>query len=201
MVKTSQRNLSSEQSLVSRDQRESRQGHRSFALWFTGLSGSGKSSLAREVEKVLFHHTRNSYLLDGDNIRRGLNQDLYFSSEDRCENIRRISEVTRLFLEAGVVVLTAFITPLEKYRNLAKSIIGDSDYIEIYVRCSLQTCEARDPKGLYKKARRGEIQDFTGIDSPFEEPLAPSLVVDTNSESLEQSVEGVLAYLKDRGKI
>jgi len=192
--------LSSESPLVSRKHREDRQGNQSFVLWFTGLSGSGKSTLARAVEQSLFENNLRSFILDGDNIRQGLNGDLGFSNEDRLENIRRISEVSRLFINAGVVVLVAFITPLNQYRTLARSIIGDEDYVEIYVSSSLKDCEVRDPKGLYARARRGEIQNFTGIDAPFEEPVSPSLTIDTQLHNLEESVEEILSFLKRRGK-
>jgi len=148
----------------------------------------------------LFENNLRSFILDGDNIRQGLNGDLGFSNEDRLENIRRISEVSRLFINAGVVVLVAFITPLNQYRTLARSIIGDEDYVEIYVSSSLKDCEVRDPKGLYARARRGEIQNFTGIDAPFEEPVSPSLTIDTQLHNLEESVEEILSFLKRRGK-
>ncbi|MBC6400297.1 MAG: adenylyl-sulfate kinase [Ekhidna sp.] len=174
---------------VKREDREKRRAHKSKVLWFTGLSGSGKSTLANGLEAYLHHHGLSTYILDGDNIRTGLNKDLDFSDNSRKENIRRIAEVARLFLDAGTIVLTAFISPFKEDRANAKAVIGANDFIEIHVDCPLEVCEARDVKGLYKKARVGEIKHFTGIDSPFEEPEEPEIRVNTAANSLEKCLE------------
>lgn len=167
-------------------------GYRPLLVWLTGLSGSGKSTLASEVERQLFGRGVNTYILDGDNIRSGLNKDLDFSEAARKENIRRIGEVARLFLDAGTVVLTAFISPFRDDRSQARTLVGSGNFVEVFVDCPLEVCEQRDVKGLYKKARRGEIKNFTGIDSPFEVPENPDVVVKTNEESLEECAEKVL---------
>lgn len=160
-------------------------------IWLSGLSGSGKSTIANELEKKLYENEYLSYLLDGDNIRIGLNKDLGFSDDDRKENIRRISEVSRLMLDAGLIVITAFISPFEEERELAKSLVKEENYFLVHVDCSVEKCEERDVKGLYKKARAGEIKNFTGIDSPYEIPNDPNLIVNTENESLNESVEKV----------
>lgn len=179
-----------------------RNGHQSLVLWFTGLSGAGKSTLAYRLEEILFRQGWHSYVLDGDNIRHGLNGDLGFSAADRCENIRRIGEVARLFVDAGVVVLAAFISPYRADRDRVRALLGEGDFIEVYVKCDLETCEQRDPKGLYRKARSGALPDFTGIDSPYEEPHLPELVIDTGILDVESSVACIYDYLLrhiDRG--
>ena len=183
---------------VTREDREQRNGHKAAVLWFTGLSGSGKSTLANAVEKKLFEHGCSTYVLDGDNIRHGLNKNLGFSPEDRTENIRRIGEVAKLFNDAGVITATAFISPYRADRDEARKISGDS-FIEIYTKCSLEKAEERDPKGLYKKARAGEIKEFTGISAPYEEPENAELVVDTTQADIETCVNQVLDFLKKRG--
>jgi adenylylsulfate kinase len=183
---------------ITRADRERANGHKSAVLWFTGLSASGKSTLAHAVENTLFDRGCNTYVLDGDNIRHGLNKDLGFSPQDREENIRRIGEVATLFADAGVMAITAFISPYRADRDKARAIGGDS-FIEVYVKCDLDVCEARDPKGLYKKARAGQIPEFTGISAPYEEPDHPELVIDTSHETLEQSAARVIAYLEERG--
>lgn len=160
-------------------------GYKPLLLWFTGLSGSGKSTLASGLEVHLHNQGFNTYILDGDNVRRGLNKDLDFSDESRKENIRRIAEVSKLFLDAGIIVITAFISPFQSEREFARSLVGEENFFEIHVDCPLEVCEQRDVKGLYKKARAGEIKNFTGIDSPFEIPANPDLVVDTTTNSLE----------------
>lgn len=170
-------------------------------LWFTGLSGAGKSTLAHAVEERLYQAGCRTFVFDGDNVRHGLCADLGFSLEDRTENIRRIGEMTKLFLEGGVISLTAFISPLRKDRERVRSLLPHGDFIEIYVRCSVEVCEERDVKGLYKRARAGEIKNFTGISSPYEEPERPELVVDTSSQSLEESVDSVMVMLRERGVI
>jgi len=162
---------------VTRERREKQNGHKSFILWFTGLSGSGKSTLAHALEEQLHQMGCRTFVCDGDNVRHGLNKDLGFSQEDRQENIRRIGEMCRLFIEAGVIPLTAFISPFREDRNVVRRLAGEGNFIEVFCDCSLETCETRDVKGLYAKARRGEIKDFTGISSPYEKPENPELVV------------------------
>lgn len=180
---------------ISRDDREKLKGHKSFCLWFTGLSGSGKSTIADSVEQRLHQMGVHTYLLDGDNIRKGLNSDLGFSDSDRVENIRRISEVASLFTDAGVAVVTSFISPFRSEREFARSKFPEGEFIEIFVDCPLEICESRDVKGLYKKARNGEIKAFTGIDSPYEKPESPELVVASHKESVEESVKKIIDYL------
>ncbi|GAC91552.1 adenylylsulfate kinase [Anoxybacillus flavithermus NBRC 109594] len=183
---------------VTKEDRRKKNNHHSFVLWFTGLSGSGKSTLANAVAKTLFEQNIHCYVLDGDNVRHGLNSDLGFSAEDRTENIRRIGEVAKLFVDSGQIVLTAFISPFRQDRQLVRNKLEQDEFVEVYVRCPLETCEQRDPKGLYKKARNGEIRDFTGIDSPYEPPLSPDVVVDTDQHSIEQCVQQIISYLKNK---
>ncbi len=178
---------------------ERRNGHRSLVFWFTGLSGSGKSTLAHAFEEALFARGAYTYLLDGDNVRHGLNGDLGFGPEDRQENIRRIGEVAKLFVDAGVVTLTAFISPFRADRDRVRALLGSGDFVEVYVRCDLATCEARDPKGLYRQARAGQIPDFTGLTSPYEEPESPEVVVDTGRQSLDECVGQLLEYWEKLG--
>jgi len=184
---------------VTRERREALAGHSAAVLWFTGLSGAGKSTLAHAVEEELHRTGVRTFVFDGDNVRHGLCADLGFSPEDRSENLRRIGEMTRLFVEAGVVALTAFISPFRVDRERVRRILPEGDFLEIYCKCSLEVCEARDVKGLYRRARAGEIAEFTGISSPYEPPLSPDLVVETDVLSLEASVEQVLALLVRRG--
>lgn len=186
-------------SKVTKEDRQKLNGHKSVVLWFTGLSGAGKSTLSVEVEKELHQRGIRTYILDGDNIRHGLNKDLGFSAEDRKENIRRIGEVAKLMVDAGIVTLTAFISPYREDREMVRQLLGEKEFIEIYVKCSLEECERRDPKGLYKKARAGEIKGFTGIDDPYEEPENPELVVETDKQTLEESVKQTIAYLEENG--
>ena len=188
-------------STITRDDRAQQRGHRSAILWFTGLSGAGKSTLANAVNVALFERGLACYVLDGDNVRHGLCKDLGFSDADREENIRRIGEVAKLFLDAGVVVLTAFVSPFQADRQRARDLVEPGDFIEIHCAADLAVCEERDTKGLYAKARAGEIKDFTGISSPYEAPESPELRVDTGGQSLEQSVEQVLTYLQAKGVI
>lgn len=185
--------------VVTRTQREHKNHHKAFALWFTGLSGSGKSTLAHAVEEELFQLGLNTFVLDGDNIRHGLCGDLGFSDRDRRENIRRVSETVNLLLEAGVITLTAFISPSNSDRAMARILIPNGDFIEIYCHCPLEICESRDVKGLYKKARCGQIKDFTGISSPYEQPENPELRIDTHLTELTESVNQVTSYLLERG--
>lgn len=184
---------------VDRIDREKQNGHRGFTLWFTGLSASGKSTLAMAAEKALFEKGCRTYVLDGDNIRHGLNSNLGFSPEDRCENIRRISEVAKLFTDCGIINLTAFISPYRQDRDNARAIFSNGDFIEIFVDCPLSICEARDPKSMYKKARAGLIKEFTGIDAPYEPPLHPELRLLTGELTVAQCVEKILAYLAECG--
>lgn len=183
---------------ISKQERQEKKGHKSAILWFTGLSGSGKSTLANALEKRLNDRAIHSYILDGDNIRHGLNKGLGFSDEDRVENIRRIGEVAKLFVDAGLIVCTAFISPFRADRERVRQLVEQEEFIEIYVKCSLDTCEKRDPKGLYKKARAGEIPDFTGISSPYEEPDSPELVIETDVVSIEDAVDEMIAYLQSK---
>ncbi|WP_033828851.1 adenylyl-sulfate kinase [Bacillus andreraoultii] len=188
-------------SKVMKTERQDRNKHKSTVLWFTGLSGSGKSTISAELEKVLFEKGVQVYRLDGDNIRHGLNKNLGFSPEDRSENIRRIGEVAKLMVDAGMITLTAFISPYRKDRELVRKLLEDDEFIEVYVKARIETCEARDPKGLYKKVRNGEIINFTGIDAPYEEPHKPELMIDTDQLSLEQSVNLIIDYLIENGYI
>tara|TARA_B100001540_G_scaffold82811_1_gene74468 strand:+ start:5010 stop:5612 length:603 start_codon:yes stop_codon:yes gene_type:complete len=186
---------------VPRKIKEERNNHKSRVLWFTGLSGSGKSTVANATEKILHDMGIHTYILDGDNVRMGLNKDLGFAPEDRTENIRRITEVSKLFVDSGSLVLTAFISPYRKDRDNARSVIGDEDFIEVFVSADLSVCESRDPKGLYKKARAGEIKGFTGIDAPYEAPENPELVVHTDRHGIEECAQIVVSYLKNNNII
>ena len=192
------KNITWHQAEITRQDREQMNGHKSAVIWFTGLSGSGKSTLAHAVEKRLFDLGCRTYVLDGDNVRHGLNKNLGFSPADREENIRRIGEVANLFQQAGVIAMTAFISPYRSDRDKARAVSGDS-FLEVYVKSSLDACESRDTKGLYKKARAGEVKEFTGISAPYEEPLNPELVVCTDCETLDESAERVMALLRQRG--
>ena len=183
---------------VTRARREAQNGHKGVLVWFTGLSGSGKSTIAHAVEERLHQAGCRTFVLDGDNVRHGLCADLGFSDAARTENIRRVGEAAKLFVEAGMVVLTAFISPFEADRARVRALLGAGDFVEVYCQCPLDVCERRDVKGLYKRARAGDIAEFTGISSPYEPPPAPDLVLDTAAMSLEQSVEAVLALLKTR---
>lgn len=180
---------------LKRTDREIAYGHKSFVLWFTGLSGSGKSTIANMVEQRLFEKGVKVYVLDGDNVRTGINKGLGFSEEDRKENLRRIAEIAKLFVDAGIVVIAAFVSPLEKDRALIADIIGKDDFTEIYVNTSLEECERRDVKGLYKKARAGEIKDFTGISAPYEPPTNPYLEINTEKETAEEAVIRLIANI------
>lgn len=185
---------------INKKLRQAHNKHKSLVLWFTGLSGSGKSTLAGMVEEALFEAGMHTYLLDGDNIRHGLNNNVDFSIEGRKENIRRIGEVSKLFVDAGVIVLTAFISPLKNDRDQVRKILESDEFIEIFVNCPVEICETRDVKGLYKKARAGEIKDFTGISSPFEAPLNPEITIHSDQISAEEStriiLEKVMSYIK-----
>jgi adenylylsulfate kinase len=189
------------QATVTRRRREALNGHQGIILWFTGLSGAGKSTLAHAVEERLHQMHCRTFVFDGDNVRHGLCGDLGFSAEDRSENIRRIGEMTKLFLEAGVISLTAFISPFHNDRDRVRSLVTDGDFLEIYCRCPVEVCEQRDVKGLYGRARKGEIKNFTGISSPYEEPKTPELVIDTDALNLEESVALVVGLLRKRGVV
>jgi adenylylsulfate kinase len=193
------RNIFWEHGDVGRADREQANGQRGATIWFTGLSGSGKSTLAKRLESVLFARGFRSYVLDGDNIRHGLNRDLGFSPEDRTENIRRIGEVAKLFTDAGTIAITAFISPYRADRDMVRSLMRKGDFIEVHVDCSLEVCETRDPKGLYKKARAGAIPEFTGISAPYETPLSPEIVVRTDELSPHECIEQLLMYLETNG--
>tara|TARA_Y100000588_G_C13944140_1_gene791374 strand:+ start:250 stop:867 length:618 start_codon:yes stop_codon:yes gene_type:complete len=200
-MKMATENLHFHKHRVARELKEKRNQHKSRVLWFTGLSGSGKSTVANATEKILHDMGLHTYILDGDNVRMGLNKDLGFSPEDRTENIRRITEVAKLFADSGSIVLTAFISPYREDRDKARAIISNEDFIEIFVSADLSVCEARDPKGLYKKARAGEIKGFTGIDAPYEAPLNPELIVETDKHDIEASAQIVVDYLVEEGII
>lgn len=186
---------------VTRARREQLNGHKSAIVWFTGLSGSGKSTLAHAVEERLFQMGCRTFVFDGDNVRHGLCRDLGFSEQDREENIRRIGEMSKLFIEAGVIALTAFISPFRADRRKVRELVAEGDFIEIYCCCPIEVCEQRDVKGLYRRARAGEIKNFTGISSPYEEPEQPELTMDTGSMPLDQCVDQVIGYLAGRGVI
>lgn len=186
---------------VTRDERASQKKQKPCIVWLTGLSGSGKSTIANALEGEIFRTGHHSYLLDGDNIRMGLNKDLGFSDKDRVENIRRIGEVAKLFADAGLIAITAFISPFRADRDMVRSLVAPGEFIEVFVKAPLEVCEQRDPKGMYKKARAGVIKQFTGIDSPYEEPAKPELVIDTAQLNLEQSTELLLNTLRTLGRI
>ena len=183
---------------VTREMRNQLNSHKSAVIWFTGLSGSGKSTLAHSVEEELHNLDCRTFVLDGDNVRHGLSSNLTFSDNDRKENIRRIGELAKLMLEAGVIAITAFISPFKEDRNLVRQLFSQGDFIEVYCKASLEICESRDVKGLYKRARAGEIKSYTGIDSPYDVPDNPELTIDTEGESLEESVAKVIDFLKSK---
>jgi adenylylsulfate kinase len=186
---------------ISRSKRNKVNGHESFVLWFTGLSGSGKSTIANKVEEELFYKGISTYALDGDNIRSGINKGLGFTKEDRLENLRRIAEVGKLFVDAGIVTIAAFVSPLISDRDQVKRIVGEKDLIEIFVDTSLEECEKRDVKGLYKKARAGEIKNFTGIDAPYEAPKHPELHIQTETTGVDEAVQHIISYLEETHRI
>lgn len=184
---------------VSKEARCRLNGHKGVVLWFTGLSAAGKSSIANTVDHKLHAMGKHTVVLDGDNVRHGLNKTLGFSAEDRAENIRRIGEVAKILCDVGVLALTAFISPYKVDRDNARKMLGDGEFVEVYVKASLETCEARDPKGLYKKARRGEIRGFTGIDDPYESPENAELILDSDSKGIDELADEVIAYLDAKG--
>ncbi|MFD0697815.1 adenylyl-sulfate kinase [Paenibacillus sp. GCM10027628] len=191
-------NITWHNSNLTRQERNQHNKHKSCVLWFTGLSGSGKSTLVFALEKELHARNIRSYVLDGDNIRHGLNADLGFSEKDRKENVRRVGEVSKLFVDAGLFVLSAFISPHEKDRSMVRELFNQEDFLEVYVKCSLEECERRDPKGLYKKARNGEIPNFTGISAQYDVPTHPDLIVDTEILGIEESLNLLIAHLEER---
>jgi len=201
MAKENRNNVVWHKATVTRKRREARHRHRSAIVWFTGLSGSGKSTLAHAVEERMHRHGCHTFVFDGDNVRHGLCADLGFSEADRSENIRRIGEMCRLFVNAGVVAMTAFISPIREDRRRVRDLVSKDDFIEIYCRCSLEVCEQRDVKGLYKRARAGEIKNYTGISSPYEEPEHPDLILDTDTDPLDECVERVVDLLVERGVV
>ncbi len=186
---------------VTRARREQLNGHRSVLLWFTGLSGSGKSTLAHTVEDLLYQMGCHTFVFDGDNVRHGLSSDLGFGDADRSENIRRIAEMGKLYVDAGMIALTAFISPMRRDRAFVRELVGPEDFIEIWCRCPLEVCEARDVKGLYRRARAGEIEHFTGISAPYEEPEQADIVIDTDRESLDDAAARIIEILRERGVI
>ena len=181
---------------IKKEERRKKNGHESFILWFTGLSASGKSSIANAVAAKLFEQNKQVYVLDGDNVRHGLNNDLGFDEQSRKENIRRIGEVAKLFVDSGQIVLTAFISPYREDRELVRALVQSNEFIEVYVDCSLEECERRDPKGLYKKARNQEIPNFTGISAPYEAPETPEFTVNSEKDSIEDCALQIISYLK-----
>ncbi|GBG13524.1 adenylylsulfate kinase [Novimethylophilus kurashikiensis] len=197
-MNSNDKNIRWHEAQVSRSDRNRQNGHGSVILWFTGLSGAGKSTVAHAVEKRLFDLGCKTFVFDGDNVRHGLCADLGFSAEDRTENIRRIGEMAKLFIEAGVIALTAFISPFRSDRDRVRVLAGEGNFLEIYCQCPLDVCEGRDVKGLYAKARQGLIKEFTGISSPYEAPEAPELTINTNLQTLDACVDQVLALLRQR---
>lgn len=186
-------------STVTKQQRQDQAKHKSFMLWFTGLSGSGKSTLSVALEEYLFEHHYGVYRLDGDNIRHGLNKDLGFSPEDRTENIRRIGEVAKLFVEDGIIAMTAFISPYRVDRDLVRALVEPTEFVEVFVKCSVEACEQRDTKGLYAKARAGTIPEFTGISAPYEEPTKPEVVIDTEHSTIDEALQQLISELRRLG--
>jgi len=187
--------------IVTKADREAVSGHRACTIWMTGLPASGKSTLAVALEKALWQRGVHAYVLDGDNVRHGLNKDLGFSPEDRNENIRRIGEVAKLFTTAGVINITAFISPYRADRDQARRIMAEGEFVEVFVDCALQECERRDPKGHYKKARAGEMREFTGVSAPYEAPLQPEITVHTDRSSEAEGVQTIIAYLEEKGYV
>lgn len=187
--------------MITKEDRHKRNGHGSTIIWLTGLSGSGKSTIANKLESELFDRGINAYVLDGDNVRNGLNKDLGFSAEDREENIRRIGEVAKLFVEAGIIAITAFISPYKKDRGIVRRSVDKDEFIETFVKCPLDVCEQRDVKGLYRKAKMGEVKSFTGIDDIYEEPENPEIILETDKIGIAEAVNTILDYLQEKGHI
>ena len=192
-------NIIPHHAIINKHHRRKLNGHGSTVLWFTGLSGSGKSTLAHNLEDRLYRRRVRTYVLDGDNIRTGLNKNLGFSPEDRMENIRRIGEVSKLFMDCGIILMAAFISPYRKDRDSIRNLLKKGEFIEVYMKCPVDVCERRDVKGLYKKAREEKIPNFTGITAPYEEPVNPEIVIDSDSMTLEESINFIISYLEETG--
>lgn len=186
---------------ITKDDRVKLLRQKGVTIWLTGLSGSGKSTIAVELEHALIENKHQAYILDGDNIRHGLNKNLGFSPEDRTENIRRIGEVAKLFTDANIITITAFISPYRQDRDNVRKLLKDGEFIEVYIKCPIDVCEQRDTKGLYKKARAGEVKEFTGISAPYEEPLNPELTIDTSTMTVDESTRAVIQYLEQKGYV
>jgi adenylylsulfate kinase len=201
MVEQKATNVEWHHGKITKEERAKLLNQKGATIWLTGLSGSGKSTIAVELEHALIENKHQAFILDGDNIRHGLNKNLGFSPEDRTENIRRIGEVAKLFTEANIITVAAFVSPYREDRDNVRKLLGDGEFIEIYVKCSLEVCEERDTKGLYKKARAGEVKDFTGISAPYEEPLNPELTIDSSKLSIEESTRTILDYLEAKGYV
>lgn len=200
-MKTTTTNIRWHDHAVQREQRSAQKQQKPCMIWFTGLSGAGKSTVANALDSMLLEHDRHTYLLDGDNVRHGLNRDLGFTDADRIENIRRIGEVGKLFVDAGLIVLSAFISPFRSDRQMVRSLFPVGEFVEVYISTPLEVCEQRDPKGLYKKARAGVIKNFTGIDSAYEAPVAPEIVIDAGAMDVEESARTIYQFLKERGYV
>ena len=186
---------------ITKDDRIKLLSQKGVTIWLTGLSGSGKSTIAVEIEHALIENTHQAYTLDGDNIRHGLNKNLGFSPEDRTENIRRIGEVAKLFTDANIITITAFISPYRQDRDNVRKLLKDGEFVEVYIKCPIDVCEQRDTKGLYKKARAGEVKEFTGISAPYEEPLNPELTIDTSTMTVDESTRAIVQYLEQKGYV
>ena len=186
---------------ITKDDRVKLLGQKGVTIWLTGLSGSGKSTIAVELEHALIENKHQAYILDGDNIRHGLNKNLGFSPEDRTENIRRIGEVAKLFTDANIITITAFISPYRQDRDNVRKLLKDGEFVEVYIKCPIDVCEQRDTKGLYKKARAGEVKEFTGISAPYEEPLNPELTIDTSTMTVDESTRAIVQHLEQKGYV
>ncbi|GAX62121.1 adenylylsulfate kinase [Candidatus Scalindua japonica] len=201
MAKIKATNIKWHHGKITKEDRAKLLNQKGVTIWLTGFSGSGKSTIAVELEHALIENKHQAYILDGDNIRHGLNKNLGFSPEDRTENIRRIGEVTKLFTEANIITIAAFVSPYREDRDNVRKLLAHGEFIEIYVKCSLEVCETRDTKGLYKEARAGKVKDFTGISAPYEEPLNPEITIDTSILSIEESTREILNYLEAKGYV
>ncbi len=201
MTQTKSSNITWHSGKISKEDRKAKMGQKGVTIWLTGLSGSGKSTIAVELEHALIENNHHAYILDGDNVRHGLNKNLGFSPEDRTENIRRIGEVAKLFTDANLITVTAFISPYRADRDEARSLLGEGEFVEVYIKCPVEVCEQRDVKGLYKKARAGVIKEFTGISAPYEEPENAELVIDTSELSVEDATRKIIAYLAAEGYV
>lgn len=201
MTQQNETNIKWHHGKVTKEDRVKLMRQRGFTIWLTGLSGAGKSTIAVNLERSLLENGHQTYILDGDNIRHGLNKNLGFSPEDRAENIRRIGEVAKLFTDANIVTITAFISPYRQDRDNVRKLLKHGEFVEVYVKCPVEKCEQRDTKGLYKKARAGEVKEFTGISAPYEEPLNPELTIDTSNMSVEESTRAIISYLEEKGYV